>query len=165
MTSESSWMTSWSSLNFKGGLFSENFWFEPSFQEVLGYLAIWPRPWLFKIATTKTALESLFLKLETYPGCLWIAETQTVQMRPSRSKSEVVTNWRIFQKPPRNQEKSWLPCTKMALVAKPCLCMTWETTQKKRLGFGFDLPPWVSKSVSVANWRIFQKLTTSPKWS
>ena len=121
------------------------------------------KPWLCQIAFTKMALESSFLMLETCTGCLWIAETQTVQMRPSKSKSEVVTNWRIFQKPPRNEEKSQLPCRKMALEPKPCVHMTRETTQINRLGPGFDLAPCGSKSESVANWRIFQKLTTTPK--
>ena len=39
------------------------------------------KPSLCKICTTKTALEGLFFRLETWPRCLWEPETQTVQMR------------------------------------------------------------------------------------
>ena len=115
------------------------------------------------MAATKMALESLFLRLETCPGPLCKAEIKTVQMRPSQPRSEVVTNWRIFQKPPRNQEKSHLPCTKIALVAKPWVHMTQETTQINPLVSSFDLPPWSWKSEPVTNWRIYQKLTAAPK--
>ena len=82
------------------------------------------------------ALESLFLRLETFPGCLCGAEIKTLQMRPSQPKSEVVTNRRIFQKPPCNQKIFQLPCTKMALEAKPWVRMSLETTQNDRQ----DLP-------------------------
>ena len=41
--------------------------------------------------------------------------------------------------------------------------MTQETTQINRLVSGFDLAPWESKSETVTNRRIFQKLTTTPK--
>ena len=62
------------------------------------------KPSFCKMAATKMALESLFLRLETCPGSLCGAQIKTLQMRPSQTKSEVVTNWRIFQKPPWNQE-------------------------------------------------------------
>ena len=109
------------------------------------------------------ALESLFLRLETLPGCLCEAETQTVQMRPSQPKSEEVTNWQIFQKPPWNQEKSQLPGIKCALEPKIWVHMSQETTQMKRLGLPVEMAPWRSKSEMVANWRNFQKLTATPK--
>ena len=51
----------------------------------------------------------------------------------------------------------------MALAPKPCIRMTWETTQINRLVSGFDLAPWKSKSEMVTNRRIFQKLTMTPK--
>ena len=110
------------------------------------------------------ALESLFLKLETCPGCLCGAETQTVQMRPSQPKLEVVTNWRIFQKPPRNQEKSQLFVRKSVLEPKLWVQMGLETTLNYRLDLPVDMAPWRSKSESVANWRIFQKMTATLKW-
>ena len=103
------------------------------------------------------------MKLETSPRPLCGAETKTLQMRPSQTQLEVVTNWRTFQKPPRNHKSNQLSCTKMALAPKPCIRMTWETTQINRLVSGFDLAPWESKSEMVTNRRIFQKLTTTPK--
>ena len=55
------------------------------------------KPSLCKMAITKTALEGLFLRLETFPGSLCGAETKTLQMRPPKPKSEVVTNRQIFK--------------------------------------------------------------------
>ena len=121
------------------------------------------KPWLCKITITKTALESLFLKLETSPRSLCGPETKTLQMRPSQLKSEGVTNWRIFQKPPRNQKNLQLSCTKSALAAKPCVHMARETTQKNRLDIPVQMAPWRSKLEMVTNWRIFQKLTANPQ--
>ena len=121
------------------------------------------KPSLCEMATTKMALESSFLMLETYPGCLCGTEIKMLQMRPSQSKSEVVTNRRLFQKPPRNQKIFQLPCTKMALAAKPCIRMTRETTQINRLVSSFHLAPWSWKSDMVTNWRNFQKLMATPK--
>ena len=85
-----------------------------------------------------------------------------VQMRLSETQSEVVTNWQIFQKPLPNQKIFQVFCTKMALLAKPCVCMTWETTQNDRLDLLVAMPPWTSKLEMVTNWQIFQKLTTTP---
>ena len=121
------------------------------------------KPSLCKICTTKTALEGLIFRLETWPRWLWLwePETQTVQMRPSETQSEVVTNWQIFQKPLPNQKIFQVFCTKMALPAKPCVCMTWETTQNDRLDLLVAMPPWTSKLEMVTNWQIFQKLTTT----
>ena len=119
------------------------------------------KPSLCKMAVTITALESLFLRLETCPGSLCGAETKTLQMRPSQPKSEVVTNRQIFKKPLRNQKIFQLLCTKMALAAKPWVQMTWETTQIKPLVSSFHLPPWSSKSEVVTNRRIFKK----PPWN
>ena len=109
------------------------------------------------------ALESLFLRLETCPGSLCGAEIKTLQMRPSQPKSEVVTNRRIFQKPPWNQKIFQFHCTKMALAAKPWVQMTLETTQNDHRDLPKKMPPWKSKSEMVTNWWIFQKLTTTPK--
>ena len=109
------------------------------------------------------ALESLFLRLETLPGCLCKAETQTVQMRPSKPKSEEVTNWQIFQKPPRNHQKSPLFGIKLALEPNIWVHMSQETTQMKRLGLPVEMAPWRSKSEMVANWRIFQELSATSK--
>ena len=121
------------------------------------------KPSLCKMAVTKMGLESLFLKLETCPGCLCGAEIKTLQMRPSQPKSEVVTNRQIFQKPPRNQKIFQLSGTKTALAAKPWVLMTRETTQINRLVSGFEMRPWRWKSEMVANWQIFQKPTLVPK--
>ena len=49
-------------------------------------------PSLCTMGSTKTALEGPNVKLLTCPGCLWLAEIKTVQMRPSQPKLEVVTN-------------------------------------------------------------------------
>ena len=103
------------------------------------------------------------MRLETFPRPLCEAETKTHQMRPSQPKLEVVTNRRIFQKPPWNQKIFQLPCTKMALEAKPWVRMSLETTQNGRQDLQKKMPPWKSKSEMVTNWRIFQKLTTTPK--
>ena len=115
------------------------------------------KPSFCKMAATKMTLASLILRLETCPGSLCGAEIKTLQMRPSQSKSEVVTNRQLFQKPPRNKENHPLSCRKRAPAAKPCVHMTWETTQIIPLVSSFDLPPWSSKSEVVTNWRLFQK--------
>ena len=121
------------------------------------------KPSLCKMAATKMALESLFLRLETFPGPLCGAETKTLQMRTSKPKLEVVTNRQIFQKPLWNQKIFQFPCIKMALAAKPWVRMTLETTQNDHQDLPPKMPPWKSKSEMVTNWRIFQKLTTTPK--
>ena len=84
-------------------------------------------------------------------------------MRPSQLKSEGVTNWRIFQKPPRNQKNLQLSCTKSALAAKLCVHMTRETTQNDRLDVPVEMAPWKSKSEVVTNWPNFQKLIATPE--
>ena len=90
-----------------------------------------------------------FLRLGDCPESLCGAETKMLQMRPSQCRTEVVTDWWIFQNPPRNQENPLLSCRKTALAAKPCVHMTGETTPMIPLVSSFDLPPLASKSEPV----------------
>ena len=64
------------------------------------------------------ALESLFLKLETFPAPLWNPETHTQLLRPSQSQLEVVIYSRNFQKTTPEPEKSDFFCTKSGLEPK-----------------------------------------------
>ena len=133
------------------------------FQKCAANSRVAQKPSLCRMGITKTALESLLLRLETFPRCLCGAETTPVHMRPSQPKSEVVTNWWNFQKPPQNQENMQLSCTKSVLTPKPCIRMARETTQMNRLDILVEMAPWKSKSEMVTNWQIFQKLTATPQ--
>ena len=74
------------------------------------------------------ALESLFLRLETFPAPLWIPETHTQLLRPSQSQSEVVIYSQKFQKTATEPEKStifWQKKCSGAKITGPICLKFW----------------------------------------